>query len=365
MKILQNKNILFSFIVPIYNAAGTLNRCLDSILARTVPDYEIILINDSSTDNSLEICEEYAAKYPQVSVYTYPNAGAGAARNRGLEKAKGEYILFCDSDDWYNSEELNKLLDSADEQMQDIDLLCFDYRRQWVDYFEDIKHFDNEAIELKNKEERLFAVSSSILSKKFGIILWNKIYKREIINKNMIRFPERDVLGNQNDWGEDLCFNILYVLNSKKICSLDAVLYNNYMRGSKNEHDAAYFHDDRAGFKKQIQQITSIMSFCASSKGYSDIFDQNDFYKIYIWQIYNYFSLLCLAVGTKEARIAIRELSSFDKIKPYIEAVLKMGKAYFAKRWNEAEAKRYSFFLEYILSGNEMLYKLKCKINKV
>ncbi len=126
----MNSTFLFSFIIPVYNAAATLKRCLDSILARTTPDYEIILINDSSTDSSLEICEEYAAKYPQVSVYTYPNAGAGAARNRGLEKAQGKYILFCDSDDWYNSKELNKLLDTADEQMKDTDLLCFDFRRQ-------------------------------------------------------------------------------------------------------------------------------------------------------------------------------------------------------------------------------------------
>ena len=347
--------LFFSFIIPVYNAASTLNRCLDSILVRTTPDYEIILINDSSTDNSLEICEEYAAKYSQVSVYTFPNGGAGAARNRGLEKAQGQYILFCDSDDWYNSEELNKLLDSADEQMKDIDLLCFDYRRQWVDYFEDIKHFDNETFELKDKEERLFAVSSSMLSKKFGIILWNKIYKREIIEKQQIIFPERDILNNKHDWGEDLCFNIQYVLYCHSIRSVDSAIYINTLRVKKGEMDTTYFP------RNKIDHMSKMIGSVSESNIYQTGYSEKDFYLIYVWQMYNYIVGLARISGIKECRDQFFDLNNKRYIFLLFGKAVFHWKKYSSVRWIKNNRKDYFALILYILTGNTVLYKFICK----
>ena len=349
--------LLFSFIIPVYNAASTLNRCLDSILVRTTPDYEILLINDSSTDNSLAICEEYAAKYPQVSVYTFPNGGAGAARNRGLEKARGKYIIFCDSDDWYNSEELNKLLDSADEHMKDIDLLCFDYRRQWVDYFEDIKHFDNETFELKDKEERLFAVSSSILSKKFGIILWNKIYKKEIIDKNNIIFPERDALNNSNDWGEDLCFNAQYVLVISHVVSVDVPIYINSMRTKRNEEDKHY-----QNYKNGVlDHISKMFFFVKDTFAFQKATDK-DFRDFYFFQVYNNIFLETYYWGIESTKKLFDKIELDCNVRSFYIRCLFGWKSFSRNRFNKTKSDEYFCILVYLITGRMFIYKVLCKL---
>ena len=89
----------FSIIVPVYNAAKTINRCADSILAQTFQDYEIIFINDGSTDNSGYICDEWVKRDRRIRVYHQNNLGVSKTRNRGITLAKGEYIYFIDADD--------------------------------------------------------------------------------------------------------------------------------------------------------------------------------------------------------------------------------------------------------------------------
>ena len=94
---------LLSVIVPVYNAAPYLRRCLDSICGQTYPNLEIILIDDGSTDSSLEICKQYAAKDPRVRVLHQANKGLPATRNVGIEQSKGEFFTFVDSDDWVDT----------------------------------------------------------------------------------------------------------------------------------------------------------------------------------------------------------------------------------------------------------------------
>ena len=91
---------LVSIIVPIYNAQNYLNRCLDSLLAQTLEDIEIILINDGSKDDSLAICRAYEEKDSRIIVIDQKNAGVSAARNAGLDRASGQYVGFVDPDDW-------------------------------------------------------------------------------------------------------------------------------------------------------------------------------------------------------------------------------------------------------------------------
>lgn len=101
--------MLFSVIVPIYNTGQTLRSCLDSILQQTFYDYEVILINDGSTDESPKICHEYASIYPHVKFYSFENEGIAVARKRGIILASGEYFIFVDSDDTIN----NRLLENV------------------------------------------------------------------------------------------------------------------------------------------------------------------------------------------------------------------------------------------------------------
>ena len=89
-----------SIIIPVYKAEKYINRCVDSILAQTFTDWELLLINDGSPDNSSSICDLYAARDSRIKVFHKENGGVSSARNLGLEKATGEWITFVDSDDW-------------------------------------------------------------------------------------------------------------------------------------------------------------------------------------------------------------------------------------------------------------------------
>lgn len=96
--------MLISIIIPVYNSEDSIRNCLNSILNQTIPNFEVVVINDGSTDNTLAILEEYAKKYSNIKVYSFENAGVSVARQRGINLASGEYFIFVDSDDTIESE---------------------------------------------------------------------------------------------------------------------------------------------------------------------------------------------------------------------------------------------------------------------
>ena len=99
-----------SILIPVYNVEKYLSKCLESILLQTYKNIEIIIINDGTTDSSLDIAELYASKYDFIHVYSYENAGISTTRNRALEKATGDYYLFVDSDDYLNPHMIEKMI---------------------------------------------------------------------------------------------------------------------------------------------------------------------------------------------------------------------------------------------------------------
>lgn len=103
---------LITIIVPVYNAAQYLPKCIESILAQTYTHFELLLLDDGSKDNSLEICNDYAKQDTRIKVFSHSNMGVSATRNRGIEYAQGEYISFVDSDDWVKSSYLQVLYDA-------------------------------------------------------------------------------------------------------------------------------------------------------------------------------------------------------------------------------------------------------------
>lgn len=107
----------FSIIVPVYNVENYLSECLESLVHQNFDDYEIVLINDGSSDSSSKICEEYDQKYKKVMYYSKDNGGLSDARNYGMSKAKGDYLIFVDSDDWIAEETLVKFNDVLDAQV--------------------------------------------------------------------------------------------------------------------------------------------------------------------------------------------------------------------------------------------------------
>ncbi len=99
-----------SIIVPVYNAAEWLGRCVDSIIAQTFSDWELLLVDDGSRDSSGEICDRYAAADTRIRAIHQPNGGASRARNTGIDAARGTYVCFVDSDDWLETEYLADLI---------------------------------------------------------------------------------------------------------------------------------------------------------------------------------------------------------------------------------------------------------------
>ncbi len=113
--------VKYSFIVPVYNTSKYLKKCLDSLVKQTFKDFEIIIVNDGSTDNSKDIISKYEKKYDNIMVITQKNAGLSMARNNGVKKAKGKYLLFVDSDDYVEKD----LLKELDKEIEDSELLRF------------------------------------------------------------------------------------------------------------------------------------------------------------------------------------------------------------------------------------------------
>lgn len=195
--------IVFSIIIPVYNAESYLRRCVDSFLNQTFINYEIILINDGSTDSSGKICDEYSANNEKIRTLHQINAGVSAARNAGLDVAQGKYIVFADSDDFVEKDFLYNLFSYS------VDLVIVG--------FKDFKN--NEVIKVCTPRDDRWIVKSSKSIQKFLITgfsgsVCGKRYKKSIIKNNKIRFNE-----NIN-YCEDRIFNNEYILNSSSIVSI-------------------------------------------------------------------------------------------------------------------------------------------------
>lgn len=169
-------NYLISIIVPVYNVEKFLSRCVDSILTQTYQNWELILVDDGSPDSSPAICDEYASRDSRIKVIHKKNGGQAEARNRGMDIATGDYIMFVDSDDYVHPNMLKTMLDVAIHEGADI-VQC-SYLQGDADIFPQIS---------ERKTLHTFDNHSIFSSTKQKIILWAKLYKKSLWNG--IRIP--------------------------------------------------------------------------------------------------------------------------------------------------------------------------------
>lgn len=191
-----------SIIVPVYNAEQWLERCVDSIVAQTYADWELLLIDDGSTDCSGTICDRYAASDPRIRVFHKPNGGVSSARNLGLDHAKGEWITFVDSDDWVGLNYLKNLY--ANTKGHDL-IIAYANIYYKDGRIETEKYPSYEVTE--DNADWLFTRSDM----SWHTSPWSKIYRYELIEKNNLRFDEKIHIG------EDAVFLYSYMLLSSKI----------------------------------------------------------------------------------------------------------------------------------------------------
>lgn len=165
-----------SIIVPIYNVENYLETCIESLINQTLKDIEIILVNDGSTDNSINIAKKYAEKYPEKIIYLEKeNGGLGDARNYGMPYAKGEYIAFLDSDDYVEKDMYETMLEKALEENSDMVECDF-----WWEYPNRKKQ--DIGVLYEGKHEALV---------KARVVAWNKLIRKDIVDKYKIQFPKR------------------------------------------------------------------------------------------------------------------------------------------------------------------------------
>ena len=203
---------MISIIIPVYNAAKTIGRCVDSILAQTIKDYEIILVNDGSKDDSLLICKEYACRHDNIRIIDQPNSGVSVARNVGIDAAKGEFITFIDSDDFVLPsylEDFNFTVRLADIYIQGIDYV-FPHNNHTKHFFSYTEDYFN----LSDNPSKV--ISSCILENGCPVA---KLFKRAIIHQNNIRF--NTVLSIN----EDHLFVAQYYTHSDSIYISDKINY--------------------------------------------------------------------------------------------------------------------------------------------
>ena len=208
------KNETISVVVPIYNASKFLKKCLTSIVEQTYDDLEIILVNDGSTDNSLEICEEYAKKDKRVKIINKENGGVSSARNQGIEIATGKYIIFIDADDYIEKNMFEVL--TTDLFKYNVDMSMCGYKKV------NIKGkvlFKSSALEDKYFDEQAFK-HYLFMPNYYREILCNKLFKLDLIKKNNIRFRE-DIHINEN-----IIFILDFAYFARKYVYDNELLYN-------------------------------------------------------------------------------------------------------------------------------------------
>ena len=207
-------NLKVSIIVPIYNAQKTLERCIESILNQDFSDFELLLINDGSKDDSGKICDAYAKKDHRVRVIHKENSGVSASRNLALQEAKGEYLQFLDADDWITPNATRLLVESLEQNH--CDMVIADFYRVIKERLSHKGSIDEDGV--LSREEFANFMMENPADFYYGV-LWNKLYKKSIIEKQQL------CMNPKISWCEDFMFNLEYIRHCENIFVLQVPIY--------------------------------------------------------------------------------------------------------------------------------------------
>lgn len=296
-----------SVIVPIYNVEKYLRRAVDSLLAQTLKEIEIILVDDGSPDNCGTIVDEYAEKYDNIVAVHKENGGSSETRNYGLEIAKGEYIGFIDADD-YTSSDMFELMYKQIENKTDL-VIC---------NFEEIfvgGHKRDVIVDLPeqgNREEIVNALAFGNL----GGYVWNKLFKNTVINENKIRFPLEIPLG------EDTVFCCEYIRYISSFSVVNKCLYH-YIRNDSSicakyhKKQFEYYHFGNEAKKKLIETLDDNQK--------EELLKEND--KNYLKTCFNVLDQLNAFTNKQKMKSRYEDLKRIASDEEFVELAQKYGLA--------------------------------------
>lgn len=232
---------IISIIVPIYNRGKWLPNCLDSISSQTFKDWECILVNDGSTDNCLEIAQEYAANDARFIVFSQENQGVSAARNWGLDHAKGKWVTFVDSDDEIAPDYLEILHKLGEENNADLVFGSTHY------------YSDSQLVGQLILNNSVYTSSEEDFGNRYnwrlsGII---KLYRHNHIREHHLRF------NTKFHFAEDLIFSIQFYLHAHRFATSSKAIY----KYSKRNNDESQLHKQLYDFQTEIELYNKIESY--------------------------------------------------------------------------------------------------------
>ena len=219
-----------SIIVPIYNVAPYLRKCVDSLLAQDISDYEIILVDDGSPDECPQICDQYAEQYSNIKVIHQVNAGLSAARNSGIKVATGDYIMFVDSDDYLHPNVLGALMDQVERN--NLDVLRFRYQnvRESGEAFAPYKDMTNYNDYSPIPTDGLTFLNERMSTQCYA---WQFVVNAKIVNQELFT---AGIYFEDTDWTPRM------LLRAKQVASTELLVYNYLWREGSitlSQHDIA------------------------------------------------------------------------------------------------------------------------------
>ena len=275
-----------SIIVPVYNAEKVISRCLNYLINQTYKNIEIICVNDGSKDNSLQILNEYEQKDNRIVVLNQKNFGVAKARNFGISKMTGKYLMFCDADDFYELNMVEKMVSVI--ETQNVDFAFCNVNR--IDFLTNkIKNnlIDKNVLGFNNIVKENFS--------KYQYELWNKIFKKQLIDEYNITYPVK----YEHD---DVIFFIKYFICSKFSYGIEENLYNYYFNDSESlmgkihqcknfahEFDFIFVFDGLYDFLKKNTDEKTVQYFINFQFNMFKYYYDNLFFKNRLKAIFYYF----------------------------------------------------------------------------
>ena len=246
-KIYLGEHVKISIIMAVYNSSKYLEKSINSVLSQTFMDYELILIDDDSTDNSWEICQQYAKSDNRIRAIHQKNQGVSEVRNYGLLQCSGEYVRFMDADDVIQGNSLESLLEPMMTNEEN-DLIIGSY-----DSNDSSIYKGTDMIGLHSKEEFVEHFVKYAPSFYYGVT-WNKLYRMDIIKKYKIRFE------HNLHWSEDLLFNLEYFQYCTNIYYVNKSVYF-YVRRNNTLSTVSNRYSDSESFKIELKRFEAIHKF--------------------------------------------------------------------------------------------------------
>lgn len=311
-----------SLVIPIYNVEAYLKQCLDSILTQHGVDMEVILVNDGSTDGSKAIIDDYVSRYPELFIAVEKqNGGLGDARNCGAALAKGEYLAFLDSDDFYEPDVLAELIQTADEKQAD--LINFDF----YEYYSEDKKEVRSALpkDIKKLDDKTYLFANPCA--------WNKLIRRSCYEANKTMFPPRI-------WYEDIATTPAYV----KVCK--TIVY--YPKPLVNYRQRADSITSKTKFSIRTLEIIEAMQLTINAFKGSEYIKEIEYLSIY---------QLCYIASYR-----FIEFKKYDELKQCLDALKRNFPDWQKNAYYQAKPFAFKLYCQSLMKGHFTFAKMLIKL---